>query len=86
MDKEREKWIARADDYKRKHGTEMVVIIRHGTYENWPLSVFEKSSISKEIGPIHRTDKEITPKEEPPKMTVTEYAAQVYERSCYEKL
>ena len=28
MDKEREKWIARADDYKRKHGTEMVVIIR----------------------------------------------------------
>lgn len=80
MDKEREKWIARADDYKRKHGTEMVVIIRHGTYENWPVDVFEKSSVAKEVAPVYRTDKEITPKEEAMRMTVAEYAAQFYAR------
>lgn len=78
MDKEREKWIARADDYKRKHNTEMVVIFRAGIYENWPADVFDKCGDVEDV--VYRTDREIEQKAEAPRMTVAEYAKSVFER------
>ena len=78
MDKEREKWISRAEAYKLKHGTEMVTIYRNGIYDNWPANVFDKCGDQSDV--VYRTDREIEPKVEVPRMTVTEYAANVYER------
>jgi len=78
LDKEREKWIARADDYKRKHGTEMVVIFRSGIYENWPVDVFDKCGDENDA--VYRTDRAVEPKTDVPRMTVGEYAKSVFER------
>jgi len=78
MDKEREKWISRAEAYKLKYGAEMVTICHGGIYDNWPADQFDKCGDQSDV--VYRTDREIEPKEDSPRMTVTEYAAQVYER------
>lgn len=75
-DNEREKWIARADAYKRNHGSEMVTIFRHGIYENWPAVQFDKLGDPEDV--VYRTDGAVP--QETPRMTVGEYAKSVYER------
>ena len=80
MDKEREKWISRAEAYERKSGIKMVTILHGGQYGNWPVEVFEKSSIANDAEIVDRTDREIEPKEDAPTMTVAEYAKSVFER------
>ena len=75
---DRNKWIERAEAYKRRTGTEMVTILRNGIYDNWPVAVFDKCGDPEDV--VYRTDREIEPKEDAPRMTVTEYAANLYER------
>lgn len=75
---DRNRWIERAEAYKRRTGTEMVTILRNGIYDNWPANVFDKCGDPEDV--VYRTDREIEQKEDAPTMTVTEYAAQVYER------
>ena len=70
---EKQKWIDRDKDYKNKTGIEMVTIYRGGSYDNWPASQFDKCGDAEDV--VFRTDRE-----EAPRMTVAEYAAQVYER------
>lgn len=79
MDKELSKWIDRAEDYKRKHDCEMVVIFRGGIYENWPVSVFDKCGDTEDV--VYRTDGKMEP--EVPRTTIHEYAKKVYERREY---
>lgn len=78
MDKDLERRIYYADKYKREHGIEMVVVKNHGIYDAWPVAVFDKCGDPEDV--VYRTDREIEPKEDAPRMTVTEYAANVYER------
>lgn len=80
MDKEREKWVARAEAYELKSGIKMVTIFYGGQYGNWPVEVFEKSSIANDAEIVDRMDKEVAVNVEVPRMTVGEYATRVYER------
>jgi hypothetical protein len=81
VDSELNKWIDRANDYKLKHGDEMVVCRNNGLLFDWPASVFDKYH---EDDPayvvLYRTDGKIEPQEDVHMMTVSEYAASVYER------
>lgn len=81
MDKELEKWIEKANDYKQKHGEEMVVYRNNGILFDWSAEVFDRYH---ENDPayvvLYRTDGKLEPQEDVPVMTVPEYAANVYER------
>ena len=81
MDKELEKWIDRANDYKLKHGDERVVYRNNGILFDWSAIVFDKYH---EDDPafvvLYRTDGKMEPQEDVPMVTITDYAAQIYER------
>ena len=81
MDKELEKWIDRANDYKLKHGDEMVVYRNNGILFDWSAEVFDRYH---ENDPayvvLYRTDGKMEEPEDVPMATITDYAAQIYER------
>jgi hypothetical protein len=81
MDKELEKWIEKADDYKLKHGEEMVVYRNNGILFDWSAEVFDRYH---ENDPayvvLYRTDGKMEEPENVKVMTVPEYAANVYGR------
>ena len=70
------KKIAYVEADKAQTGRDWVIIQRYGTYEPWSVRALEKSSGSYNV--VYRTDGAMP--QETPRMTVGEYAAQVYER------
>jgi hypothetical protein len=85
LDKELEKWIEKADDYKLKHGEEMVVYRNNGILFDWSAEVFDRYHKNDPAYVVlYRTDGKMKEQEDVPMMTVSEYAASSYERSCRE--